>query len=138
MSRTTVSRLAQRASRNSSQRLSTRNAFIVHRATSPALGVSKYIAAQSLRSLSSTQYVRIGLQPDTSNPKPKERESTDTASSSSKVEVSDERYHQLSESYLNSLVEKLEALQEEREDVDVEYSVSTLGFWLRIRELTME
>lgn len=62
-------------------------------------------------------------QPDTSDPKPKERESNETASSTSKVEVTEERYHQLSESYLNTLVEKLEGLQEDREDVDVEYSV---------------
>jgi frataxin len=73
--------------------------------------------------MSSTPSFRIVHPPETSDPKPKERESSDTASSTAKVEVSEERYHQLSESYLNSLLEKLEALQEEREDVDVEYSV---------------
>jgi len=69
---------------------------------------------------------------------PKERESSDTASSTSKVEVSEERYHQLSDSYLNTLLEKLEALQEEREDVDVEYSVGVASWYNGANMLTVE
>lgn len=35
-----------------------------------------------------------------------------------------DEYHKLSDAYIDTLVAKLEELQEEREDIDVEYSVS--------------
>jgi hypothetical protein len=35
-----------------------------------------------------------------------------------------EEYHQLSDAYMDALVSKLEQLQEQREDVDVEFSVT--------------
>lgn len=37
--------------------------------------------------------------------------------------LSTDEYHKLSDTYIDSLVSKLEAMQEEREDIDVEYSV---------------
>ena len=138
MSRTAATRLAQRASRNLSSRLSIRSSLNANRAAAQSLNASRCIVAQSSRFLSTTSVSRIGLQPDTSDPKPKERESSDTASSTSKVEVSEERYHQLSDSYLNTLLEKLEALQEEREDVDVEYSVGVASWYNGANMLTVE
>ena len=64
---------------------------------------------------------RKGLSPDSEDPKPKEAEPhvVDAAP----VELSNEEYNQLSDDYMDSIVNKLEELQEEREDVDVEYSV---------------
>lgn len=127
MSRTAATQLAQRATRNLSSRWTSRSTIVspllTHRATSQTFNASRCAVSQMSRSISTTRMYRVGLQPDTSNPKPKEAESNETASSSSKVELSEERYNQLSESYLNTLVEQLEELQEQREDVDVEYSV---------------
>jgi frataxin len=37
-----------------------------------------------------------------------------------------ETYHELADEFIEDLVEKLEGLQETREDIDVEYSVSFL------------
>jgi hypothetical protein len=37
--------------------------------------------------------------------------------------LSTDQYHKLSDAYIDILVAKLEQMQEEREDVDVEYSV---------------
>lgn len=48
---------------------------------------------------------------------------TDT-SDAGPANISIEQYHQLSDEYMDSIVAKLEELQEEREDVDVEYSVN--------------
>ena len=123
MVRTAANRIAQRATRNASSRLSMRSYNLTNRTTSSVFNASRSTITYGTRHLSSTPSFRIVPLPETSDPKPKERESMDTASSTSKVEVSEERNHQFSESYMNNLLEKLEALQEEREDVDVEYSV---------------
>ncbi len=41
--------------------------------------------------------------------------------------ISSEQFHRISDAYIDTLVAKLEALQEEREDVDVEYSAGVLS-----------
>lgn len=40
--------------------------------------------------------------------------------------LSTDEYHKISDAYIDTLVAQLEAMQEEREDVDVEYSVRPL------------
>lgn len=60
--------------------------------------------------------------PDTSNP--------DKAPTGSQVtfvaaELSDEEYHDLSNEYLNDLLEKFETLQDDGSPIDVEYSVQS-------------
>lgn len=42
--------------------------------------------------------------------------------------ISTDEYHKLSDAYIDTLVSQLEEMQEEREDVDVEYSVRSLSF----------
>ncbi|CZT10040.1 hypothetical protein WAI453_006509 [Rhynchosporium graminicola] len=73
-----------------------------------------------------------GLSPESADPKPKESEpeAYEPSSASAPAEISNEEYHELSDKYLNGVIEKLEQLQEEREEVDVEYSagVLTLAF----------
>ena len=129
MPRTALAQLAQRASRTLSPRLSSRSSSII---SSPLLATQTTRIAfpsqsntlhQSTRSLSTSRVFQKGLSPETDNPQPKTPESNDTASSTSKVEISTDRFHELSDSYLSVLVDRLEVLQEGREDVDVEYSV---------------
>ena len=51
-------------------------------------------------------------------------------SASGPADITIERFHELADTYLEALIEKLEELQEETEEVDVEYSVRTFrGIW---------
>jgi len=83
---------------------------------------------QSPRFFSTTRPSFKGLSPETENPEPKESESHVTASGP--AEITTEQFHEIADEYLNALIEKLEELQEETEEVDVEYSagVLTLSF----------
>ncbi|KAK0100622.1 Mitochondrial chaperone Frataxin [Cadophora gregata] len=84
------------------------------------------------RAFSTTPCTFKGLSPESADPPPKESEpeAYEPTSSSAPADISIEEYHVLSDAYLNGLIEKLEQLQEEREEVDVEYSagVLTLAF----------
>jgi frataxin len=63
-----------------------------------------------------------GLSPETDDPQPKQPEAH-AATAPSPTEVTMEEYHQASDAYMDTIVAKLEQLQEQREDVDVEFSV---------------
>lgn len=80
------------------------------------------IARQPIRGISTTLKVNKGLSPESENPEPKIPEDHDSAVGP--AQLSPEQYNALSDEYMDKLVERLEELQEEREDVDVEYSVS--------------
>ncbi|KAH7407151.1 hypothetical protein BKA64DRAFT_705562 [Cadophora sp. MPI-SDFR-AT-0126] len=86
----------------------------------------------SNRPFSTTPSTLKGLSPESADPHPKESEpeAYEPTSSSQPADITIEEYHELSDSYLNGLIEKLEQLQEERDEVDVEYSagVLTLAF----------
>jgi frataxin len=68
-----------------------------------------------------------GISPESSNPQPKEPESHYGAVTEP-TEITMEEYHQVSDEYMDALASKLEALQEAREDVDVEFSVCSPPF----------
>jgi frataxin len=90
---------------------------------------------KTTRPFSITYPARKGLSPDSEDPQPKEAEphTVDAAP----LELSIERYNQLSDEYIDAIVSKLEELQEEREDVDVEYSVRLPSFPIpQSRQLT--
>jgi len=64
--------------------------------------------------------------PDTSDPQPPDNESaTPAAHGLVATEISDEEYHEHADRFMDALNERAEQLQEGREDVEVEYSVST-------------
>lgn len=81
----------------------------------------------SARAFSTSPPAFKGLSPESADPAPKESEpeAYEPTSSSAPADISTEDYHELSDAYLNAVIEKLEQLQEESEEVDVEYSVST-------------
>jgi frataxin len=64
-----------------------------------------------------------GLSPDSEDPRPKEAEPQ--AVVTEPTDISIEQYHEVSDAYIDKMVAVLEELQEERDDVDVEYSVRT-------------
>lgn len=61
--------------------------------------------------------------PDSEEPKPKAPEPTYHVSEPTPIE--DDEFHTHADEYLERVVARVEELQESREDVDVEYSVSS-------------
>ena len=59
--------------------------------------------------------------PDSENPSTPEREDTTNYIA---AEISDEDFHQLADEFLEKLNDRCEAIQENRQDVEVDYSVS--------------
>ncbi|KAF2432106.1 Frataxin [Tothia fuscella] len=70
--------------------------------------------------------IYAGLLPDTSDPEPREAEEHEPAPEH-KTEITIEEYHTLADEYLEKLISKLEARQEEKGDIDVEYSAGVLN-----------
>ncbi len=64
-----------------------------------------------------------GIMPDTSDPEPREVEPEETPSQ--RTEISADEYHMLADRFLEELQSRLEQRQEEKGDVDVDYSVGT-------------
>jgi frataxin len=64
------------------------------------------------------------LSPESENPQPKVPESH--AIPVGPADLTIENYNELSDTYLDSVIAKLEQFQEEMDDVDVEYSVLPL------------
>lgn len=62
--------------------------------------------------------------PDTSNP---DKAPTGSQMTFVVAELSDEEYHDISNEYLNDLLEKFETLQDDGSPIDVEYSVESAG-----------
>jgi hypothetical protein len=73
------------------------------------------------RFLSTTRPLFKGLSPESENPQPKEAEPQNLVSAPADLTM--DEYHKLSDQYLERLVDKFEALQEQKEEIDCEYSV---------------
>ncbi|KAM3084389.1 Mitochondrial matrix iron chaperone [Clarireedia jacksonii] len=83
-----------------------------------------FFKSESIRSITYTNRVRKGISPESENPQPHEPEGN--APHKQATELTAAQYQELSDEYMNMVLEKLEELQEEREDIDVEYSVCSL------------
>jgi len=85
---------------------------------------SRITSVHACRAFSTTRTIYKGISPETDNPQPKEAEAhTGTAHP---AELSVEQYHELADQTMDVIVEKLEQLQEEQENIDVEYSAGVL------------
>jgi hypothetical protein len=80
-----------------------------------------------------TTALRQAITPDSSTPSPP---STSSSPVAAPANISLEEYHELADSYLDRLVSKLEGLSEQREDVDVEYSVHLIFSFFTAGKLT--
>lgn len=86
-------------------------------------------ASNSFRAFSTTRPASKGLSPESEDPPiPPSADESNTESIEYNVggvpaELTADQYNELADEYLNSLIEKLEELQEETEEVDCEYSV---------------
>ncbi|KAK4238805.1 hypothetical protein C8A03DRAFT_14739 [Achaetomium macrosporum] len=82
----------------------------------------RFPAVSSARRLISNSATRNVITPDGQSPEKVEpTKVTMTAS-----EITDAQYHTLADTYMDNLLNRLEELQDEREDVDVEYSSGVL------------
>ena len=126
MARTTLLKLA-RLSIRSTRPSCTHLSSLLPRRSLPKLSILNSTSRSTplilSRPLSSTGIALKGITPESSNPQPKEPESHDV-SASSPTQITMEEYHLVSDEYMDRVVQKLEQLQEAREDVDVEFSVS--------------
>ncbi|KAF4916341.1 Frataxin-like protein [Colletotrichum viniferum] len=127
MARSSIAKLSRAASR--SLRTSTTSVLPRHysaallNATKPAATAGLVVPARKLFTTSAV--ATRGIMPDTDDPKvpetPKEEVKT------SVVELSDADYHELADTYLETVLTKLEELQDAREGVDVEYAAGVLN-----------
>jgi frataxin len=79
-------------------------------------------AVNRSRSFSISAPKATGLMPDTENPSTPVREPL--ATTLTPAEISDEDFHTLADAFMEKVHEKAEQVQEGREDVEVDYSVS--------------
>ena len=67
------------------------------------------------------------MMPDTHDPQPPKADEG-PEHQTAPAEITEEEYHEHADRYMESLVERAEELQEEREDVEVEYAVCGCHF----------
>ncbi|KAF9878778.1 frataxin [Colletotrichum karsti] len=116
---TKLSRAVARTLRTSTPVLPRRSPALLS-VTKPAATV---VAARKLFTTSAV--ATRGIMPDTDDPQVKETPKEEVKRSV--VELSDAEYHELADQYLETVVTKLEDLQDAREGVDVEYAAGVLS-----------
>ncbi|RFU28230.1 hypothetical protein B7463_g8104, partial [Scytalidium lignicola] len=130
MTRSAISKVTQSVTRQGRlfvpQRTSSVAAFHTFRQlTVPTRYQSFWIAPKyTQRSFSSTRPPLKGLSPESEDPKPREPQQQEFLKTPAELTI--QEYNELSDEYLNNIVEKFEELQELRDDVDVEYSAGVL------------
>jgi frataxin len=126
MSAPSVSRLLSQATRSASRsiiRSHQANAFHLQ----PCRVVPAIKAVSYSRNFAFSAPKATGLMPDTENPSTPKREPL--ATTLTPAEITDEEFHTLSDAFLEKVHEKAEQVQEGREDVEVDYSVSDSFRW---------
>lgn len=125
MSRTVISRLARASTQSLRPRpltTTTPRLISLRPASSPVLCA---LTIPTARTFSSTPAALKGLSPESENPQPTPKEPLSGAAKPAGITT--EQYEELSNEYMDRIVEKLEQLQEEKETIDVEYSVRPLS-----------
>jgi len=89
---------------------------------------SSQITRTGALAFSTTPHSLKGISPPEEDPKPKQAEEHEHARQP--ANLTEAQYHEISDYYMENMISKLEQLQEDREDVDVEFSagVMTLTF----------
>ncbi|KAH0421926.1 frataxin [Colletotrichum camelliae] len=127
MARSSIAKLSRAASRSlrtsTSSVLPRRSSALLLNATKPAATAGLVVPTRKLFTTSAV--ATRGIMPDTDDPKVKETPKEDVKTSV--VELSDADYHELADTYLETVLTKLEELQDAREGVDVEYAAGVLN-----------
>jgi len=126
MQRNTITKLLRRGAPARPYSSTTTTSRFLRAPKSPSIRPSQslFITKNPARAFSTTLRAPKGLSPESENPQPKTAEDHDVPAAAAELSV--EQYNALSDEYMDTLVERLEELQEEREDVDVEYSAGVL------------
>ncbi|KAF6831194.1 Frataxin-like protein, mitochondrial [Colletotrichum plurivorum] len=123
MARSNLARAAARTLRNSSSMAPRRSLLAASKPVAGAATVpAASIAARRLFTTSSP--AARGIMPDTDNPQVKETPKSEVKTSV--AELTDAEYHELADAYLDTVVTKLEEIQDERDGVDVEYAAGVM------------
>ncbi|KAF9776334.1 hypothetical protein IL306_005509 [Fusarium sp. DS 682] len=116
-----ASRLALRAIRSSTPVC--RSSFRIAAAI-PRLSARSTV---SQKCFSTTVSSKRGIMPDTENPAKPLNEAEEIHQNAVVAEITEQEYHELADEYLDNVVSKFEELQDQREDVDVDFSAGVLS-----------
>jgi frataxin len=122
MTRNSAFKLARSATRQLTPSSTITRSSLLRQSKISTIPATRNTFSQSYRLFSSTPITSKGLSPESEDPHPKPAESNTRAASPAELTI--EEYHKLSDEYIDAVVSRMEQLQEERDDVDVEYSVS--------------
>ncbi|KAF5566937.1 regulator of mitochondrial iron homeostasis [Fusarium phyllophilum] len=116
-----ASRLASRAIRSSTPIC--RSSFRI----APAISLLSIRSALSQRCFSTTISDKRGIMPDTENPAKPLNEAEEIYQNAVVADITEQEYHDLADEYLDNVVGKFEELQDQREDIDVDFSAGVLS-----------
>ena len=77
----------------------------------------------SQSNFSTTVSAKKGIMPDTENPAKPLTEAEQVQPTAAVAEITEQEYHEIADQYLDNVVGRFEELQDQREDIDVEFSV---------------
>ncbi|ATY66203.1 mitochondrial chaperone Frataxin [Cordyceps militaris] len=121
MSRTSLVYVSRLASRALSRAATPRAALC----RLPVLSHSAASAAAPQRCLSSSAPLRKGIMPDTASPA-KEPLPSSPELTYGAIELSESEYHDIADEFLEGVLTQFEALQDTREDIDIEFSAGVM------------
>ncbi|KAH7192048.1 uncharacterized protein B0J16DRAFT_299312 [Fusarium flagelliforme] len=75
---------------------------------------------------STTVSHKKGIMPDTENPAKPLNEAEQVQPTAAVAEITEQEYHEIADQYLDNVVGRFEELQDQREDIDVEFSAGVL------------
>ncbi|KAF5625908.1 regulator of mitochondrial iron homeostasis [Fusarium tjaetaba] len=116
-----ASRLASRAIRSSTPVC--RSSFRI----APAISHFSIPSTLSQKYFSTTVSDKRGIMPDTENPAKPLNEAEEIHQSAVVADITEQEYHDLADEYLDNVVGKFEELQDQREDIDVDFSAGVLS-----------
>ncbi|KAF2865380.1 hypothetical protein BDV95DRAFT_612765 [Massariosphaeria phaeospora] len=100
------------------------NCIIPRASVVPAILRSNVAPSTSIRTFHASTAYGIGIMPESDNPPPPDVQASEQPTVP--TDISSAEYHERADAYLEELVNKLEAAQEKRPDLDVEYSAGVL------------
>ncbi|KAG9500993.1 hypothetical protein J7337_006675 [Fusarium musae] len=116
-----ASRLASRAIRSSTPVC--RSSFRI----APAISHFSILSTLSQKCFSTTVSDKRGIMPDTENPAKPLNEAEEIHQNAVVADITEQEYHDLADEYLDNVVSKFEELQDQREDIDVDFSAGVLS-----------
>lgn len=122
MSSPATTRLLRRLAQTTSRTLTKRAQPTITRTPFLRASAAATLWQPSSRSVSFSARNNAGMMPDQENPQPPQTHAEE-APPLQPTALEDEEYHTIADAWMNAINEQAEAMQEAREDVEVEYSV---------------